>query len=144
MFAQVLRPPAVPGDDARLRMTVMASHSAAELARKAARSLADSARAIGLPAVQAASTTRAESRRPPSRDAAERSSPSMRTRGGAEPLRIAREHAFRPRASAVRSTRGLSPASAGPVRGCLATGTGTGVGKTVPDGGDRGCAGGRR
>jgi 8-amino-7-oxononanoate synthase len=47
VFAQAIRPPTVPGGTSRLRLTAMASHSADEL-RLAARTLADSARAVGL------------------------------------------------------------------------------------------------
>jgi len=47
VFAQAIRPPTVPAGTSRLRLTVMASHSHAELQR-AARALGDAARAIGL------------------------------------------------------------------------------------------------
>ena len=47
VFAQGIRPPSVPAGTARLRLTVMASHTPAEL-RRAARSLGDAARGLGL------------------------------------------------------------------------------------------------
>ena len=47
VFAQAIRPPTVPGGTSRLRLTVMASHTAAEL-RMAARVFAEVARGIGL------------------------------------------------------------------------------------------------
>jgi glycine C-acetyltransferase/8-amino-7-oxononanoate synthase len=47
VFAQAIRPPAVPAGTARLRLAAMASHTVAEL-RTAARALADAARAAGL------------------------------------------------------------------------------------------------
>jgi glycine C-acetyltransferase/8-amino-7-oxononanoate synthase len=47
VFAQAIRPPAVPAGTARLRLAAMASHTVAEL-RTAARVLADAARATGL------------------------------------------------------------------------------------------------
>jgi 8-amino-7-oxononanoate synthase len=47
VFAQAIRPPSVPAGTARLRLTAMASHTPAEL-RRAARVLADVARAQGL------------------------------------------------------------------------------------------------
>jgi glycine C-acetyltransferase/8-amino-7-oxononanoate synthase len=47
VFAQAIRPPTVPPQTSRLRLSVMASHSQAEL-RAAARSLAEAARTCGL------------------------------------------------------------------------------------------------
>jgi 8-amino-7-oxononanoate synthase len=47
VFAQGIRPPSVPPGTARLRLTVMASHTAPEL-RRAARVLGEAARALGL------------------------------------------------------------------------------------------------
>jgi glycine C-acetyltransferase/8-amino-7-oxononanoate synthase len=47
VFAQAIRPPTVPAGTSRLRLAVMASHTAAEL-RDAARVLGDAARANGL------------------------------------------------------------------------------------------------
>jgi 8-amino-7-oxononanoate synthase len=47
VFAQAIRPPTVPAGTSRLRLTVMASHTAVEL-RMAARVLAESARRMGL------------------------------------------------------------------------------------------------
>jgi glycine C-acetyltransferase/8-amino-7-oxononanoate synthase len=47
VFAQAIRPPAVPTGTARLRLAVMASHTVSEL-RMAAAVLGDAARAIGL------------------------------------------------------------------------------------------------
>jgi 7-keto-8-aminopelargonate synthetase-like enzyme len=46
VFAQAIRPPAVPPGTARLRLAAMASHTVSEL-RMAARALGDAARAIG-------------------------------------------------------------------------------------------------
>ncbi|HEV7162215.1 MAG TPA: 8-amino-7-oxononanoate synthase [Solirubrobacteraceae bacterium] len=47
VFAQAIRPPTVPSGTSRLRLTVMASHTASEL-RMAAETLGDLARASGL------------------------------------------------------------------------------------------------
>jgi hypothetical protein len=47
VFAQAIRPPAVPAGTARLRLAAMSSHTVPEL-RMAAGTLADAARAIGL------------------------------------------------------------------------------------------------
>ena len=47
VFAQAIRPPSVPAGGARLRLTVMASHTAREL-RAAARALARAAEELGL------------------------------------------------------------------------------------------------
>jgi glycine C-acetyltransferase/8-amino-7-oxononanoate synthase len=47
VFAQAIRPPTVPAATARLRLTVMASHTTSEL-RAAARALGESARELGL------------------------------------------------------------------------------------------------
>jgi len=47
VFAQAIRPPTVPPETSRLRLTVMASHTPAEL-RIAAEVLGESARAVGL------------------------------------------------------------------------------------------------
>jgi hypothetical protein len=47
VFAQAIRPPAVPPGTARLRLTAMASHTDSELCT-AAHALGDAARAIGL------------------------------------------------------------------------------------------------
>jgi len=47
VFAQAIRPPSVPAGASRLRLTVMASHTASEL-RKAARVLGEAARELGL------------------------------------------------------------------------------------------------
>jgi 8-amino-7-oxononanoate synthase len=47
VFAQAIRPPSVPSGSARLRLTVMASHTAREL-RAAARALARAAEELGL------------------------------------------------------------------------------------------------
>lgn len=47
VFAQAIRPPSVPAGTARLRLTVMASHTPAEL-RRGARALGEAARALGL------------------------------------------------------------------------------------------------
>ena len=47
VFAQAVRPPTVPSETSRLRLTVMASHSKSEL-RDAARALAQAARAAGV------------------------------------------------------------------------------------------------
>ena len=47
VFAQAIRPPTVPQETSRLRLTVMASHTPAEL-RMAARVFGESARAVGL------------------------------------------------------------------------------------------------
>jgi 8-amino-7-oxononanoate synthase len=47
VFAQGIRPPSVPPGTARLRLTVMASHTPPEL-RRAARALGEAARALGL------------------------------------------------------------------------------------------------
>jgi 8-amino-7-oxononanoate synthase len=47
VFAQAIRAPSVPAGTARLRLTAMATHTPAEL-RRAARSLAEAARALGL------------------------------------------------------------------------------------------------
>jgi len=47
VFAQAIRPPTVPQETSRLRLSVMASHTPAEL-RMAARVFAEAARAIGL------------------------------------------------------------------------------------------------
>ena len=47
VFAQAIRPPTVPAGTSRLRLTVMATHTAAEL-RRAARALGETARAQGL------------------------------------------------------------------------------------------------
>jgi 8-amino-7-oxononanoate synthase len=47
VFAQAIRPPTVPAGTSRLRLTVMASHTAAEL-RMAARVFAEVARGMGL------------------------------------------------------------------------------------------------
>jgi 8-amino-7-oxononanoate synthase len=47
VFAQAIRPPTVPAGTSRLRLTVMASHTASEL-KLAARTLAEAAREVGL------------------------------------------------------------------------------------------------
>ena len=47
VFAQAIRPPTVPPDTSRLRLTVMATHDAAEL-RAAARAIGEAARAVGV------------------------------------------------------------------------------------------------
>jgi glycine C-acetyltransferase/8-amino-7-oxononanoate synthase len=47
VFAQAIRPPTVPAGTSRLRLTVMASHTASEL-RAAARVFGEAARALGL------------------------------------------------------------------------------------------------
>ena len=47
VFAQAIRPPTVPEGTSRLRLAVMASHTATEL-RDAAKSLAEAAREVGL------------------------------------------------------------------------------------------------
>ncbi len=47
VFAQAIRPPTVPEGTSRLRLAVMASHTAAEL-RDAAKSLAEATREVGL------------------------------------------------------------------------------------------------
>jgi 8-amino-7-oxononanoate synthase len=47
VFAQAIRPPTVPSGTSRLRLTVMASHTAGEL-RQAARTLAEAARSTGI------------------------------------------------------------------------------------------------
>jgi 8-amino-7-oxononanoate synthase len=47
VFAQAIRPPTVPSGTSRLRLTVMASHTAGEL-RQAARTLAEAARSAGI------------------------------------------------------------------------------------------------
>jgi len=47
VFAQAIRPPTVPSGTSRLRLTVMASHTAGEL-RQAARTLAEAARDSGI------------------------------------------------------------------------------------------------
>lgn len=47
VFAQGIRPPTVPSGTSRLRLAAMATHTPAEL-RQAARTLAESARALGL------------------------------------------------------------------------------------------------
>jgi glycine C-acetyltransferase/8-amino-7-oxononanoate synthase len=49
VFAQAIRPPTVPADTSRLRLTVMATHGADEL-RQAARAIGEAARAVGVPA----------------------------------------------------------------------------------------------
>ncbi|MGA9284688.1 MAG: 8-amino-7-oxononanoate synthase [Solirubrobacteraceae bacterium] len=51
VFAQAIRPPTVAEGTSRLRLAVMASHSASEL-RQAAKVLADSAREVGLDPAQ--------------------------------------------------------------------------------------------
>ena len=47
VFAQAIRPPTVPAGASRLRLTVMASHTASDL-HIAARALGEAARALGL------------------------------------------------------------------------------------------------
>ncbi len=47
VFAQAIRPPTVPAGTSRLRLAIMASHTASEL-REAAKALAHSAREVGL------------------------------------------------------------------------------------------------
>ena len=73
VFAQAIRPPTVPDDTSRLRLTVMATHDADEL-RQAARAIGEAVRAGGLPARPAAAPTAR-------RSAASDGSPPLSERG---------------------------------------------------------------
>ncbi len=69
VFAQAIRPPTVPVNTSRLRLTVMASHREAEL-RTAARVLGEAARAAGLRAVVGSAVgPRTEGEHPPTASA---------------------------------------------------------------------------
>jgi glycine C-acetyltransferase/8-amino-7-oxononanoate synthase len=56
VFAQAIRPPSVPADTARLRLTAMASHTPAEM-RRAAKTIGQAARELALPAAIGDSAT---------------------------------------------------------------------------------------
>jgi 8-amino-7-oxononanoate synthase len=71
VFAQAIRPPTVALGTSRLRLTVMASHTAEEL-RDAARVIADAARELGLDLAATASRAARVSRRADEGDAPER------------------------------------------------------------------------
>ena len=143
VFAQAIRPPTVPPMTSRLRLAVMATHREEEL-RDAARTLGAAARACGFDprcaattAVGAGGRRRARGRRVPGPArrgrlrAADRRRAATSRRRRRRPARSRRVRLRGPRAGPPRGLRRAPERLGRRVRGCLVTGTDTGVGKTV-------------
>ena len=144
VFAQAIRPPTVATGTSRLRLTVMATHTAEEL-RGAARVLGEAARELGLDLAAIGDSARGRASRSPSprepertraswsgrcprwrrpRASATRSSPGAGPTGWQVPFDVERDIVDPPRGLAAR-------ARARACAGCSSPGTGTGVGKTI-------------